>query len=354
VVERPQALQCVYNHARELVETAITCPARPMPVMIWGPPGVGKSDMMKSIATKYNMEMADIRLSSLDPVDLRGVPRITEEGKTQFCIPSFFPTKDVPTLMFFDELNQAPKSIQNAALQLILDRQIGEYRLPPSVRMVAAGNRMEDLCYVQPLSEALKTRMLHLELVPDLDEWLKWARVSGINATICGFLQFKTSLLCCKIEGSHTSPNPRTWHFASDLINGIDEDNLERIHGAMAMAVGLGPAQEYMSYRKVYAMFSIDEILNGKLPAFLIDKDKHADKSSSIKFALCSAMANAINHNKEKGKENNLLKFMKACDKEYVTLLFRNLTEEKSIALTENKAIKEYTFEIVDKVYSKI
>ena len=133
----------------------------PPPVMLWGPPGIGKSDIVKSVAQECGIEQRDIRLAQLDPVDLRGVPTV-ENGQTKWAVPSFFPTEpESAGIIFLDELSAADPSIQVAAYQLLLDRRIGEYKVPPKWIIVAAGNRAEDNAVSLPISSALANRMMH-------------------------------------------------------------------------------------------------------------------------------------------------------------------------------------------------
>ena len=120
------------------------------PVMLHGSPGVGKSQVVKQVADKLGIEMIDLRLSQLDPVDLRGVPSVdkikvgkTEVGKTNWNVPSFLPTEG-NGILFLDEINSAAQATQAAAYQLVLDRKLGDYELPSGWAMVAAGNRSTD------------------------------------------------------------------------------------------------------------------------------------------------------------------------------------------------------------------
>lgn len=106
------------------------------PVMLHGSPGVGKSQVVKQVADKLGIEMIDLRLSQLDPVDLRGVPSVDREkvgnkevGKTNWNVPSFLPTNG-SGILFLDEINSATQATQAAAYQLVLDRKLGDYELP--------------------------------------------------------------------------------------------------------------------------------------------------------------------------------------------------------------------------------
>ena len=163
----------------------------PQTLMFWGAPGIGKSDIVKAVAQECKIELRDIRLAQLDPVDLRGVPTV-EDGQTKWATPSSFPTdSESAGIIFLDELSAADPSIQVAAYQLLLDRCIGEYKVPPKWIIVAAGNRAEDNAVSLPMSSALANRMMHLELHAEPEEWARWASEQGLDPLLIGFIRFR-------------------------------------------------------------------------------------------------------------------------------------------------------------------
>ena len=147
------------------------------PVFLWGPPGVGKSSVVASIAKKQKLELLDIRASLLDPTDLRGIPAI-ENGKAIWTPPSFLPHDPKSKgLLFFDELNAAPPLVQASLYQLTLDRRIGEYILPDGWRIFGAGNRAEDASVVFRMPAALSNRFVHVDFEVNVDDWSEWATI---------------------------------------------------------------------------------------------------------------------------------------------------------------------------------
>ena len=139
------------------------------PVFLWGAPGVGKSQVVAKVAADRGMALRDIRAVLLDPVDLRGLPRL-ENGRAEWCPPAFLPGPDDSEqgIIFLDELNAAPPLVQAACYQLVLDRRIGEYRLPDGWSIIAAGNREKDKAVTHRMPSALANRMVHLELTSRL------------------------------------------------------------------------------------------------------------------------------------------------------------------------------------------
>ena len=174
------------NQLRQMVDDTL---GHKRPLMIWGPPGIGKSQAIEQVVNEKKEELGadnfrfeDLRLSQLESVDLRGIPDVTG-NVTQWKKPSFLPTSG-KGILFLDEFNQATPEVQNAAFQLILDRKIGDYKVPDGWAIVAAGNRPQDLGFPEnetpqgtvPMSPALANRFRHVVLkVPTTDGWLSWA-----------------------------------------------------------------------------------------------------------------------------------------------------------------------------------
>jgi MoxR-like ATPase len=158
------------------------------PAFVWGPPGVGKSQVVAQVAALLGIRLIDIRAVLLDPVDLRGLPTV-EQGRAAWAIPAFLP-EDGAGILFLDELNAAPPLVQAACYQLVLDRALGEYRLPDGWAVFAAGNREGDRAVTSRMSSALANRFVHLVFEPDLDDWSQWAMGPGdLRPEVVAFLR---------------------------------------------------------------------------------------------------------------------------------------------------------------------
>ena len=150
---------------------------------IWGDPGIGKSDILRSVAAGLKIELVDARLSIYDPTDLKGFPVVKGTGKSQamhFVPPSLLPTKG-KGILFLDELPAAPPAVQAAAYQLILDKKLGEYALPPGWAIVAAGNHARNGGVHYSLAPALANRFIHIEMECSQEDWDAWAAQNGIT-----------------------------------------------------------------------------------------------------------------------------------------------------------------------------
>lgn len=243
------------------------------PAMLWGAPGVGKSDLVRQVAKKLGLELIDIRLSQFDPTDLKGFPVVT--GKGANAVAHWVPPALLPTegkgILFLDELPSAPQAVQASAYQLVLDRKLGEYTLPEGWTVVAAGNRSEDRSVVHTQPAALANRFTHLEIEVDVEDWLGWAAGNGIHDVIRGFIRFRpAALTTLKLDaGVKGFASPRSWSFANKFIRRGLDAQIER--NLLVGTVGAGPSQEFIVFmREASNMPDIEDIFkdptNAKVP----------------------------------------------------------------------------------------
>ncbi len=221
------------------------------PLFLWGAPGVGKSQVVAQTAEALGLALIDIRALLLDPVDLRGLPRINEDGRSEWCIPSFLPTAG-EGILFLDELNAAPPLVQASCYQLVLDRRLGEYELPDGWTIIAAGNRETDRAVTHRMPSALANRFVHIDFTPDLDEWLLWAHNTDIAPEIISFLRFRPALLLDfqPDRSGKAFPSPRSWQFASKIVQNVVEEDV--LHQLLEGTVGSGAAKELIGYMKIW------------------------------------------------------------------------------------------------------
>jgi len=257
-----------------------------MPVFIHGSPGIGKSYIVNAIAKEKQWEIKDVRLSQLDPVDLRGIPSIVD-GQTVWMPPVFFPKENNEGILFLDELNSAPPSVQAAIYQLILDRKLGEYELPSSWRIVCAGNRISDRGVVFKLPTPLANRMVHLSVEARFDDFKLFAIQNTLHSFVIGFLGFRPDLLSTEpVTEDDSNPafaTPRTWHFLSDILK--KSPRLDDIEPIIYGTIGYGSGIEFLSYIKVYENLpDVKAILEGDYPP--VD---HL-KTPALLYALVSAL----------------------------------------------------------------
>jgi MoxR-like ATPase len=223
-------------------------------LMIWGPPGIGKSSIVWQTAEGHQLAFIDLRLSQLAPTDLRGLP-VAEGGISRWYPPEFLP-REGAGILFLDEINLAPPAMQGMAQQLILDRRVGSYVVPPGWFIWAAGNRKEDWAAVYDMPAPLANRFLHLEVEPDMESFKRYALANQVHEQVVAFLAFRPGLLH-KIDPQQAAwPSPRSWVMASELLKAELDPT---------PAIGKGTAAELKAFMALYGQIpDLALILSGR------------------------------------------------------------------------------------------
>ncbi len=264
------------------------------PVFMWGPPGIGKSDIVKQIGQEFDRDVIDVRLSLWEPTDIKGIPYYNTQANTMsWAPPAELPTDPESTaILFLDELNSAAPATQAAAYQLILNRRVGTYILPKGVAIVAAGNRETDKGVTFRMPAPLANRFIHLELKTDYEDWFQWATNNQIHEQVVGYIGFAKQDLYDfdPKSASRSFPTPRSWSFVSDLLQDDDMDE-GTLTDLVAGAVGEGLAVKFMAHRKVAKqMPKPEDILAGKVDNVKI---KEISAMYSLAISLCYELQTA-------------------------------------------------------------
>lgn len=231
-------------------------------VMLWGPPGVGKSQSIREIAkeieekTNKKVNITDVRLLLFNPIDLRGIPTANEDKTLAVWLkPKIFEmdeSADVVNILFLDEISACPQSVQAAAYQITLDRMIGEHKLPDNCIVVAAGNRVSDRSVASKMPRALANRLMHIEVSIDFDSWFEWAKENGINEMVLKFLENNKKYLMRYLPESDdvAYATPRTWEMVSKVLNNVLDPTANK-EPLISGLVGKDIALEYMKFMYV-------------------------------------------------------------------------------------------------------
>lgn len=324
------------------------------PIMLWGPPGIGKSDAMKAIAklveknTGKKVIVTDVRLLLFNPIDLRGIPSKVDsiipgqfdaegnpkiEAVAKWLKPQIFQmdeSKDVINLLLLDELSAAAPSVQAAAYQITLDRIIGEHKLPDNTFVLAAGNRVTDKSVAFNMPKALANRLTHLEIEAELEDWKQWAIPKGISVEIIAFLNNNPSELF-KFDPSNDHlafATPRSWEKVDFYIKQMN--SIEAAFPMIAGQIGSGSAMAFKTYAQVFTRIpDIKAIFDGTVKDYPKTADVLYALSASIvahtkKIAEESAK-NSDKKSKEKAMLTNMLKYVTGMKEEFSILTMRDV-----------------------------
>ena len=312
---RPSDIRAEINYAMN----------RKRPVFIWGPPGIGKSEIVDSITQERSGYMIDMRLALMEPTDLRGIPvPNTNTGLMEWLPPADLPTQELAdqfecVVLFLDEMNQAPQSVQAAAYQLILNRRLGNYRLPDNVLIVAAGNRESDRGVAYRMPSPLANRFVHLEMTTDFEDWQNWALTNDISAEVVGYVTAnKMDLMNFDPRtASRAFATPRSWTFVSQMLPQEGEQISDsRLHDLIAGTVGDGIATKFMAHRAISGKLpNPTDILSGKVKT-LSPEGREISAMFSLTASLCYELRDFVDRNgKDKMDElykmaDNFFRFM--------------------------------------------
>ena len=269
----------------------LTAIKRQRPVFLWGPPGIGKSEMVHDIGAELDALVVDMRMALLDPTDVRGIGFYNPDSKTM----EWAPPVDLPSaeeaakyktvILFLDEMNSAPPAVQAAAYQLILNRRVGQYRLPDNVSIIAAGNRETDKGVTYRMPAPLANRFVHFEMRVDFDSWLDWAVMHNIDSDVVGYLsQHKMDLFDFDPTSSSRSfATPRSWTFVSEILG--EDLNEKQVTDVIAGTVGEGIAHKFIGHRKWSGKLpNAADVLDGKVEEL---KVKEISAQYTLMVNLC-------------------------------------------------------------------
>lgn len=295
---------------------------RKVPVFLWGPPGIGKSSIVAQIAKEQDIACIDLRLSLLDPTDLRGIPFFdTKKDTAVWAPPSFLPDgSQKEGILFLDELNTAAPMVQASAYQLILDRKIGEYTLPDGWSIVAAGNRESDRGVVFRMAAPLANRFVHLEMESDVKEWQTWAKDTGIDVSIISFIGHRPDALFAfnTQDDSRSFATPRSWAYVNEIL--MSEPDSDLIMPLVSGAIGEELAASFLGFRSVAGSLpDLDSILEGTCT--------EVPTEAATLHVLCTALSMRIDDYTSSKKLNNLLTYTLGLPGEFAVMIVQDLRE---------------------------
>lgn len=351
---------------------AMTNPRKAKPVFIWGPPGIGKSELVEQIAHEVipgNNLLIDCRLALMDPTDLRGYAWRNEATNTmEWAPPVDLPSAEVAAqydwvFLLLDELNSAPPAVQAAGYQLILNGKIGQYELPSNVRIIAAGNRQSDRGVTYRMPAPLANRFRHIEMYADFEDWKDWAINNEVHPDVIGYLSFaKQDLFAFDAKSaSEAWASPRSWVDVSNALWHPDFDtapDYER-KAEIAGSVGDGMAAKFMEHRRSSGKLPNPEsILDGTVTAIDADLKNEVSAMTSLVVGLSYEIHNIYKQDGLKGDFkkffNNTVRFAYGnFQPEQVILFFKTIMKDYKIKFNIRQDLEKDLYKVFVDRYTK-
>jgi len=318
--------------AHDLTATLIKLVEKKVAVFLWGAPGIGKSSIVKQIAEQKNIGFIDLRLALMDPTDLKGIPFYDKDAHQALWAPPAFLPRDGEGILFLDELNSAPPSVQASAYQLILDRRVGEYELPDGWAIIAAGNREGDKGVTYKMASPLANRFVHFEMDISVEDWCDWAYKNQIDESIIGYISYKNEHLFTfdPKNMQKAFATPRSWEYVDQILKSEVDDNLllESLSGAVSKEVAIG----YLSFKKVQSRLpNIDQIIESGSGEY----SDEVDVLHALSVGLVSAVL------KDQDKLDNVLKYSLDLKGEFSVKIVQDL-QRNSVMMEHSSVFKEW------------
>jgi len=318
--------------ASNLISVITSLCEQKVPAFLWGAPGIGKSSIVKQIADSQGIGFIDLRLALMDPTDLKGIPFYDKDTHSALWAPPAFLPRDGEGILFLDELNSAPPSVQASAYQLILDRKVGEYNLPDGWAIISAGNRESDRGVTYRMPSPLANRFVHFDMEVDVDDWRFWAYERGLDDRIIAYIAYKNEHLFTFDAKSDTKSfaTPRSWEYVHRILQAsIDEKLLlDSISGAVGREVAVG----FLSFAKVM----------NKLPNIAmileIGEGEYSDEVDVL-YALTTGLVSGVLKDKSDEKIDNLLTYSLGLKSEFAVMCVQDL-QRNGVTMEHSKVFK--------------
>jgi len=237
--------------------------------MLWGTRGVGKSSIVHQVADHFAVPLVDLRLTTIEPVDIRGAIYADDtQGKTVWFPPEFLPAGDQPEgILFLDEITAADQRLQISAYSLILDRRVGHYRLPEGWLVVAAGNAAYHGAVSHDMGTALADRMFHFNVQTVIDAFLDYAAARDFAPEVMAYLKVRPDKLDdtqAQLANDHlVGASPRGWEDVSNVIQSDLPEDAKRVF--VQGRIGAANAAEFFGVlREIQAGTDVVRLLAAK------------------------------------------------------------------------------------------
>ena len=318
--------------AKDITASLSALVEQKVPTFLWGAPGIGKSSIVKQIAQAREIGFIDLRLALMDPTDLKGIPFYDKESHTALWAPPAFLPKEGEGVLFLDELNSAPPSVQSSAYQLILDRRIGEYILPEGWAIVAAGNRDGDRGVTYRMPAPLANRFVHFEMEVDVDDWREWAYKSALDSRIIAYISYKNEHLFTFDAKSDTKSfaTPRSWEYVNNILKSSLDTSL--ILDVLSGAVGGETAVSFVGFMKV-----MDKLPN--IENILQTGEGEQSDGVDVLYALSAGLVSGVLV--DESHLDNVLQYTLSMQSEFAVLIVQDL-QRNGVTMENSKVFEQW------------
>lgn len=325
----------------EIEEAILTVKDLGLALFVWGPPGIGKSQVVAGVAKNLNAPVIDLRMAQCEPTDIRGIPYYNKESNLmEWAAPIELPSAEFASkhdyvFLFLDEMNSASPAVQAAAYQLVLDRKCGTYKLPENVVIIAAGNRDSDKGVTFRMPSPLANRFTHFEMKADFTTWQNWAVNNGVHQDVVGFLSANKGDLYDfdPKSSSRAFATPRSWCKVSDILNAVTNIREGNAFNLIAGTVGEGLAAKFQAHRRFAGkMPKAEDILSGKVKDLSV---KEVSAMYSLVISMCYELKEMDKDPKTDRKAFN------ACADNFFSYMMNNF-ETELVIMGGKIALKTY------------
>lgn len=289
-------------------------------VMLWGSPGIGKTSIVCQYAESLKWKVIDFRANIREPVDVRGIPVVNEKDQTtKWYSPDELPRVErdgEKGILFIDEINTAAPQMMAVLMQLVLERKVGDYHLPPGWIVVAAGNHVSDRAAAQRMPTALANRFAHIYVKADVDAACAYWQKIGVAPEMIAFIRYRRELIHVmpKNPDEHAFPTPRSLVSAAEFVN-EHQDIREKL---LAGVIGDAYASEFEAFIGLYRSI-------GSLEHIVKDPDNaplSGEKDPSIRYATCVGLSRIATRQ----NFGNIIRYAKRLPREFEVLIVKDAT----------------------------
>ena len=314
-------------------------------VLIRGPHGIGKSNLVAQIASdldapegEQGLPIIDRRLAQMTEGDIIGLPELVD-GVTRFApVDWLLRACREPVVLFLDEINRATVEVQQCAFQLVLDRELNGHKLHADTRIFCAVNASPEY-QVNEMDPALLDRFWTVDLEPTKEDWVAWASDNGVDEVMIDFINHYPAHLrhVGQIEPGKIYPTPRSYEKLDKTLSlagwtPISLAGSNPPEGFYALCTGFLGTEASIAFRDFVqnfeAQISAEDILDNWKKSKAKVMNLTADKHNAIIEKLVD---NCKDNEWSVSQAKNATDFVKSLSGEMIVSFFNSVLETNNV-----------------------